>query len=297
MTDERSPRAEHVLMRIRASADPASSAQQRVLARVEQRIALEAAASQASVRELAPPAPREMPVPNRTPPITRVAGRLGRWGLFGLVAGAIGYQLGAHHERAVNEAAVERVSAPPQPTSPSRDALAPSRDAASSVASRVPASAPPPDDAVVDPSATAIAPSRAPRAAPTPPTPARATRAAPARATPARAATLARAAEPPSSSEATPALSMNEVLERLQRAQKAIHDGQPHAALAELDALDALERKGTLADERRVLRALALCDIGLIGDARQVLSQLEGSANESIYRGRLEQACGAALEP
>jgi hypothetical protein len=88
---------------------------------------------------------------------------------------------------------------------------------------------------------------------------------------------------------------MAEILERLQRAQSALRDGDPHAALGELDALDALEPGGALADERLVLRALALCDLGRVAEARHVLAELDERGAESIYRGRLEQGCAAAL--
>lgn len=306
MSHDRSPQAEQILSSLRASADPAPGAERRVLAAVEQRILFEAGALQTNaldtgtsgvarrasvVQPLASLSrqPRIAAV-SRGAQFAQISGRLGRWGLFGLVAGVIGYQLGVRHERAANDAVASQVVAVGSSGEGTR--------AAAPLELPLPMASMPPAPEALPPTPVA-APSQPPsvsslEAA----TPSRSTRRHPTRAT-SRRATLGRVAEPPPAphSDAAHALSMNEILERLQRAQKALHGRQPQAALMELDSLDALERQGALGDERRVLRALALCDIGLIGDARQVLSQLEGRAAESIYRGRLEQACGAALEP
>jgi hypothetical protein len=296
MSRDRSPTAEQVLSRVRASADPAPNVGRRVLASVEQRILLdpggpEASAGGTSVAGDGSRASR-IAIASHGSRAARAVGRLGRWGVFGLVAGTIGYQLGVSHERAAHEAAalaavavVDAISdGAPKPAT----ALAPAghESAMPAQASEMAPAAPSPPAAT---NASTVA-SRS-RAGDTPPRPPRATSAhAPGRARP---------DEKPRApvADAAQRLSMAEILERLQRAQQALHDSDPHAALAELDALDGLEHAGRLADERSVLRALALCDLRRVGDARQVLSKLEGRAAESIYRGRLEQDCAAALVP
>jgi hypothetical protein len=294
MSRDRFPTAERVLSRVRASADPAPNVGARLLASVEQRIALDSGAPETSTGGLSVVGDgsraSRIALASRG---SRVAGRLTRWGLFGLIAGAIGYQLGVSHERAEHEAAAQPAAAvvdastdraiPPQPA-PVLAGDAPATSAPDSEEAPAPPAGPSPSAAM---NAAAVA-SRSRAGG----TPVRASRL-----TPSGASGLARPGEKARALDADAAqrLSMAEILERLQRAQQALHDSDPHAALAELDALDALEQGGRLADERTVLRALALCDLRRVGDARQVLSKLDGRAAESIYRGRLAQDCAAAL--
>lgn len=251
--------------------------------------------------------------------VGHVAVRIGRWGLFGLVAGAIGYQLGVRDERAAHEAAPVAASASPTiPNSPSLESRAeplraPLGDGqrpaqAAEGATREPPLARP-DGAL---SVRSVPPAAASAvAAPLHATPPRAIGAIPAGATVRMraqgAAIRSRAPSPTagddpaaSASNGAPSLSLAEILERLQRAQAALHDSDPHATLAELDALDtsnALEHGGAVKDERRVLRALALCDLGRFTDARHILAELDERGTDSIYRGRLEQSCARALTP
>ena len=317
MSRDHSLRAEQVLARVRASADPAFGLDERVLARVEQRLALETAGSDPAgsdpagndpadtaapaavvgggfagsraVRVSAAAAARAGSAARVVAPASRwgrmghAAARMARWGVFGLVAGAIGYQLGVRQERTAHEASLAHEAHDARTTLPSAS-----------------------DDNVVELQATP--PEAAPaRAQPPTAVPSRAvpSRAVPSRAVPPRARGHASganvgAAPRASASSAAQPLSLAEILERLQRAQAALHAGDPHAALAQLDALDtlnALEHGGALADERRVLRALALCDLGRFADARHVLAELDGRGADSIYKGRLEQSCARALEP
>jgi len=327
MSRDHSLRAEQVLARVRASADPAFGLDERVLARVEQRLALETAGSDPAgsdpagsdpagndpadtaapaavvgggfagsraVRVSAAAAARAGSAARVVAPASRwgrmghAAARMARWGVFGLVAGAIGYQLGVRQERTAHEASLAHEAHDARTTLPSAS-----------------------DDNVVELQATPpeAAPARAqpPTAVPSRAVPSRAvpSRAVPSRAVPPRARGHASganvgAAPRASASSAAQPLSLAEILERLQRAQAALHAGDPHAALAQLDALDtlnALEHGGALADERRVLRALALCDLGRFADARHVLAELDGRGADSIYKGRLEQSCARALEP
>jgi hypothetical protein len=287
MSRETSPRAEHVLMRVRASADPARGVAAHVFAGIEQRLALEGDAAAHASSAGAGPGELAASRASRWQNVARVAVRLGRWGGFGLLTGVIGYQLGvASHEHqppSASPASVPRVAsaAVPAPAlAPAQEMEPARRPSASTPAVVLPPEAPRTgENAAGPPSSTPRTRSGA--------TPMRAPRARLA----ARAGTSALAA---TSSGAQP-LSMTEILERLKRAQSALRDGDPHAALAELDTLDSIDHGGALADERLVLRSLALCDLGRVGEARHVLAALDGRGAESIYRGRLEQSCAAAL--
>jgi hypothetical protein len=326
MSPDRSPEAERLLMRIRASAGPAPGVDRQVLARVEQRIALEAGALDSGTSG---PVPRARATaaggaavggaavafltgPSRWQVASRAAVTLGRWGAFGIVAGAIGYYFGStEHDRAPSEAATPAepmvtapvvsaaiVAAPvvAVPREPARPALV-----ASDTVPEVSA----PDVSASDVSVPDIVSGLG---EPTPPNEAAAMAAVPSR--PFKSSRTAhravgaerrahRATAATAASPGEPTLSLAEVLERLLRAQAKLRDGDPHATLAELDALDELDRgdSGALLEERLVARALAFCDIGRVGDARHFLSELERLGADSIYRGRLEQGCSAALEP
>jgi hypothetical protein len=296
MSQERSPEAERILMRIRASAEPAPGVANRVLAGVEQRIALGgglAGAGAGAGREISAVVPRVAGGGH----VWQVAARLGRWGAFGLFAGAIGYQLGsmAHEQPTVPGGATAASVAAPASVVPSTPAVA-----ASAAAHRPAAAAPPPAESAlavpVPPASNAgVVPSGAGR-----PVAAARSAAAPSRGGVSGAPRTGPKTGAGRESRAVAAsvpLDLAEVLERLQRAQARLRDGDAHAALGELDALDTLEHGGVFVDERLVLRALAFCDIGRVGDARHVLAELERLGAGSIYRGRLEQGCSAALEP
>ena len=323
MSGARSLRAEQVLARVRGSADPVLDARQRVLASVEQRIAETAGASssghgagaeeRALIGRAALMGGAASVVSRRATPawasarVTQLTARVGRWLSFGLLSGVVGYQLGVRQERAAHHA--PGLAAP----APSASALDASGAAASgSSAPRALRLEPPgalgAEGASIEGTTASLA--RSPRGEPLKPPAASANSTPPARASAgARRAAPSRARRVPSSpaasrkSEAARAnasdgvqpLSLAEILERLQRAQAALHDGDASAALDMLDALDALEHGSALLDERRVLRALAYCDLGRVADARRALSGLEGRA-ESIYGGRLEQSCGPILK-
>jgi hypothetical protein len=292
MSQERSPEAERILMRLRASAEPAPGVADRVLAGVEQRIALGgglASGAGPAGREISAVVPRVSGGRHAW----QVVGRLGRWGAFGLLAGAIGYQLGSRaHEPAGAGAVTTAPMAAPASAFSSTPAVA-----ASAINSDGTAVSPLPAEVVTITPATSRsgAPSELarPAAARSASMPSGAGASGASRT--GRKAGATRASKPAVSSAAP--LDLAAVLERLQRAQARLRDGDAHASLGELDALDALEHGGVLVDERLVLRALALCDIGRVGDARHVLAELERLGAGSIYRGRLAQGCSAALEP
>jgi hypothetical protein len=295
MSFDRSPEAERLLMRIRASADPAPGVDRRVLTGVEQRLALQAAARAGG--EVSNRAALASTPASRWGGASHVAARLGRWGAFGILAGAIGYHLGSTaRDRAEAPVAAVSVAAPAAGSTDATRrvaAVAASTDAPPASASSMAAASSAAASSAAASSAAASS-AAASSAAASSAAASSAAVSAKSRAVPRRAsrATLQKLAEP------SQELDLAAVLERVLRAQASLRDGDPHAALAQLDALDAADhsRSGLLIDERLVVRALAFCDIGRVGDARRVLSELDGRGAESIYRGRLTQSCSAALE-
>jgi len=289
MSRDTPPRAEHVLKRVRASADPAGGVAEHVFASLEQRLAREAHADDTGAGSDGVAA--VVSSASRWQNVARVAARLGRWGGFGLLTGAIGYQLGvaSNEHEAVSAAPADVIAGVPMPV----EVVAPPVSTGQPEVARPLAVGTKPAPASV---AVADAPSPGPATAETPSIkPGSRSRATPTRAPRARRAARAEATPPAAPSNGAPPLSMAEILERLQRAQAALRDSDSHAALAELDALAALEHGGALADEQLVLRALALCDLGRVGEARHVLAELDARGAESIYRSRLEQSCAAAF--
>jgi hypothetical protein len=85
-------------------------------------------------------------------------------------------------------------------------------------------------------------------------------------------------------------LSFTEVLERLQRANLALREGQASLALIQLSELD---RRGgdVLREERETTRVLALCAIGDQPGARRAAAPLLAGAARSIYAPRLDASC------
>jgi hypothetical protein len=90
-------------------------------------------------------------------------------------------------------------------------------------------------------------------------------------------------------------LSFAEVLERLQRANLALREGQASLALIQLSELD---RRGghVLREEREATRVLALCAIGDSASARHAAASLRASATGSIYAPRLDASCAREHE-
>jgi hypothetical protein len=313
MSLDRSREAERVLMRVRMSADPAPDVERRVLASVEQRIVFEGDVTRTGAADVTAGAAALLPGAARSSgasmlsgalrwrQVSRVAARLGRWATFGLVAGAIGYHFGwMARDRATSPAVASTAAAGASTTTDaSRTAASPGEPTQAEPAPREPISVEP-------------APAEAPSAPPPSPadigaTPPKLAPSAGVAESVRRAATgrprsrMGERRESPAAKPGAPPrpLTLAELLERLLRAQTSLRGRDPHAALEELDALDALDTGSSraLTEERLVLRALAFCDIGRLSDARRVLSELDRLGAESIYRGRLEQACPAALTP
>jgi hypothetical protein len=85
-------------------------------------------------------------------------------------------------------------------------------------------------------------------------------------------------------------LSFAEVLERVQRANVALRQGQPALALIQLEALDRGAGE-VLREEREATRVLALCAIGDTAGARRVAAPLLSGSASSIYAPRLDASC------
>ncbi len=295
-------------MRIRASADPTPGVERRVLDGVERRIALGAAGSGASAASnVGGASARGVSAMLRSTFRWRsaapLAAKLTRWSAIGLVAGAVGYQLGwsAHEREASADSDARAATAASGVAAPGSTDAAPLPPAEPLPLAPVAPSSTQPVPEVAEHliAADEASPSQASGAQASP----AAVNAALASSAPEPPPRATRPRERPARNAATPtrspsmAFGMPDVLDRLQRAQAQLRDLDPHAALATLDALDTLERNGLLADERLVLRALALCDIGRVGEARRALAELEALGAGAIYRGRLEQSCAAALTP
>jgi hypothetical protein len=85
-------------------------------------------------------------------------------------------------------------------------------------------------------------------------------------------------------------LSFAEVLERLQRANVALRQGQAALALIQLAELDR-GAGDVLREEREATRALSLCAIGDTAGARRVAAPLLSGMASSIYGPRLDASC------
>ena len=85
-------------------------------------------------------------------------------------------------------------------------------------------------------------------------------------------------------------VSFAEVLERVQRANIALQQGQAALALIQLAELDR-GAGDVLREEREATRVLALCAIGDTAGARRVAAPLLSGRASSIYAPRLEASC------
>jgi len=294
---------------VRADADPRPANEARVLAGVERRLGI-AGPLQLSegdapelVRAQRPAAALEgrsttgAPLAGRAAAATRMARLarpLGLGGLFGLATGALGYWWGSQSQQARVDSALPALSVPAEAGQPALLAPAPRPLAAPEAASETPGA---PLPAAVPPPGPRAEPASA-RAA--------SKHAAPGRATPGarpRASTLAsseNAKAMPKGSErvarAGEALTLREAIAQLQRAQMALRRGEALAALELVSQLDQSSPRSLLREERLVTRALALCEMGDVSSAREVLLELESDEARSIYRARLEAGCGLTAD-
>ena len=79
--------------------------------------------------------------------------------------------------------------------------------------------------------------------------------------------------------------------EALRSAQQALRDGAPERALRLLDEQDRRFRDGLLAQERAAARVLALCQAGMVRDARAQAIRFERLWPKSALLGRVRAAC------
>lgn len=86
-----------------------------------------------------------------------------------------------------------------------------------------------------------------------------------------------------------------EELSYLRRAQAALRGGNPSLALGIMTSLDEMQKVGALGVERRLTKALALCDLGRSAEAKAVSAPIFKEQNHSVYTKRLKESCVGAL--
>lgn len=99
------------------------------------------------------------------------------------------------------------------------------------------------------------------------------------------------APEPSPNSESSPADSLEAELRLLRSVEQALREQRPRHALALLDELDRKVPAGKLGEERLAAFVVARCEIGL-GSRAALLREFLGAHADSVYRARVEQACG-----
>jgi hypothetical protein len=77
----------------------------------------------------------------------------------------------------------------------------------------------------------------------------------------------------------------------LRTAQQALRGGQPRLALDLLDAQDRRFADGALEQERLAARVLALCQSGLVAEARAQAARFEQRWPRSPLKSRVRAAC------
>lgn len=82
-----------------------------------------------------------------------------------------------------------------------------------------------------------------------------------------------------------------EELSYLRRAQAALRGGNPALALGIMTSLDEIQKAGALDLERRVTKALALCDLGRAAEAKEVSAPIFQQQTHSVYVKRLKESC------
>lgn len=86
-----------------------------------------------------------------------------------------------------------------------------------------------------------------------------------------------------------------EELSYLRRAQAALRGGNPTLALGIMTSLDEMQKVGALGLERRVTKALALCDLGRSAEAKAMSAPIFKEQTHSVYTKRLKESCVGAL--
>jgi hypothetical protein len=278
--EENSAWADELLRRVRASADPRPANGSRVLAGIERRLGI-AGAVQLSAGD----APELVRAQGPATSPARLARPLGLGAMFGLATGALGYWWGAHSQPAGGDSAPVALSVPAEAAQATLLVPAPRQLAAPEVTQELagtPLAAAQPPAPEADRAATEPASNHAARKVA--PVVRRRTR------------TLASSEDAKNGSERVArtgaALTLREAIEQLQRAQTALRRGEALEALELVSQLDQSSPHSLLREERLATRALALCEMGDVSSAREVLLELEGDQAQSIYRARLEAGCG-----
>jgi hypothetical protein len=109
----------------------------------------------------------------------------------------------------------------------------------------------------------------------------------------------ARKSKAPPAADEPPEPTFYEELSYLRRAQAALRGGKPSLALGIMTSLDEMQKVGALDLERRVTKALALCDLGRAGEAKAVSAPIFEKQSHSVYAKRLKESCvgeGASTE-
>jgi hypothetical protein len=77
----------------------------------------------------------------------------------------------------------------------------------------------------------------------------------------------------------------------IERAQRALREGDAARALELLERHRRSHPDGALAQERELLRAQALCDTGRLGEARALAAEFVAARPESAYAGKMRRVC------
>jgi hypothetical protein len=77
----------------------------------------------------------------------------------------------------------------------------------------------------------------------------------------------------------------------IERAQRALREGDAARALELLERHRRLHPDAALAQERELLRAQALCDTGRLGEARALAAEFVAARPESAYAGKMRRVC------
>lgn len=109
------------------------------------------------------------------------------------------------------------------------------------------------------------------------------------------AALPAKQSKVPSSIDEPAEPTFYEELSYLRRAQAALRGGNPSLALGIMTSLDEMQKVGALDLERRVTKALALCDLGRSTEAKAVSAPIFKEQTHSVYTKRLKESCVGAL--
>jgi len=93
-------------------------------------------------------------------------------------------------------------------------------------------------------------------------------------------------------SRTTPADTLVQETALVQRAEALLREDQPASALAVLDEHARDYPRGVLAVERKALRAIALCEQGVVAQGRGEAELLLRAEASRPYRERIRRACG-----